>query len=262
MIKRKDPQQIEQMKAAGALSKAALRLAGTMIVPGTSTLAIDQAVESFIRANGGKPTFKGYGGFPGSICASVNEQVVHGIPSDAVVLKEGDILSVDTGATLNRWVGDNAWTFYCGEVSSDWQGLCEVTRDCLKAAIEQAVPGNHIGDVGYAVQSLAESHGYGVLRDYVGHGIGRVMHEDPNVPNYGKKGRGVRLQAGMVIAIEPMVTMGSNHVSTGSDGWIVTTNDHLPAAHYENTVAITNDGPVILTTDAQGAWCSLQGGEM
>ena len=146
--------------------------------------------------------------------------------------------------------------------STEAKALCEVTRDCLKAAIEQAVPGNHIGDVGYAVQSLAESHGYGVLRDYVGHGIGRVMHEDPNVPNYGKKGRGVRLQAGMVIAIEPMVTMGSNHVSTGSDGWIVTTNDHLPAAHYENTVAITDDGPVILTTDAQGAWCSLQGGEM
>ena len=158
--------------------------------------------------------------------------------------------------------GDNAWTFFVGTPTPEAKALCEVTRDCLKAAIEQAVPGNHIGDVGYAVQSLAESHGYGVLRDYVGHGIGRVMHEDPNVPNYGKKGRGVRLQAGMVIAIEPMVTMGSNHVSTGSDGWIVTTNDHLPAAHYENTVAITNDGPVILTTDAQGAWCPLQGGEM
>lgn len=168
-----------------------------------------------------------------------------------MILRDGDIISIDTGAVLDGWVGDNAWTFFVGTPTPEAKALCEVTRDCLKAAIEQAVPGNHIGDVGYAVQSLAESHGYGVLRDYVGHGIGRVMHEDPNVPNYGKKGRGVRLQAGMVIAIEPMVTMGSNHVSTGSDGWIVTTNDHLPAAHYENTVAITNDGPVILTTDAK-----------
>ena len=243
MIKIKSATQIEQMKKAGALSKMALRHVGAMVRPGVSTFELDQLAEQIIRMHGGTPAFKASGGEIG-------------------LVQEGDIISIDTGAVVDGWVGDNAWTFFVGTPTPEAKALCEVTRDCLKAAIEQAVPGNHIGDVGYAVQSLAESHGYGVLRDYVGHGIGRVMHEDPNVPNYGKKGRGVRLQAGMVIAIEPMVTMGSNHVSTGSDGWIVTTNDHLPAAHYENTVAITNDGPVILTTDAQGAWCSLQGGEM
>ena len=262
MIKLKSPQDIEGLKVCGALSKEALRLTGEMVRPGVSTWELDKFCEDFIRMHGGVPGFKGYGGFPGTICASINDEVVHGIPSRDRILCEGDIISIDTGATVNGWVGDNAWTFAVGHISDDRKALLEVTRDCLALAIEQAVPGNHIGDIGYAVQSLAESHGYGVLRDYVGHGIGRVMHEDPNVPNYGKKGRGVRLQTGMVIAIEPMVTMGSNHVSTGSDGWIVTTNDHLPAAHYENTVAITDDGPVILTTDAQGAWCSLQGGEM
>lgn len=140
--------------------------------------------------------------------------------------------------------------------------LCSITRDCLKAGIEAAVPGNHIGDVGYAIQTLAESHGYGVLRDYVGHGVGRAMHEEPNVPNYGRPGRGVLLRAGMVIAIEPMITLGTNHVTAGADGWVVSTNDHRAAAHYENTVAITEDGPVILTADERGEWCSMQGGVM
>ena len=158
-------------------------------------------------------------------------------------------------------MGDNAWTFAIGSVSPEVMGLCECTRDCLKAAIEQAVPGNRLGDVGFAVQSLAESNGYGVVREYVGHGVGHEMHEDPNVPNYGKRGRGVRLQAGMVIAIEPMITMGtySNHVLP--NGWTVVTDDGLPAAHYENTVAITDDGPVILTQDEDGPWCQIQGGE-
>ena len=263
----KTEDEIELMRKANQLVSQTLTELAKRIKPGVTTLYLDKVAEEFIRDHGAIPTFKNfpnpYGDpFPASICTSVNDIVVHGIPSEDTVLKDGDIISIDTGAVVDGWVGDNAWTFFVGTPTPEAKALCEVTRDCLKAAIEQAVPGNHIGDVGYAVQSLAESHGYGVLRDYVGHGIGRVMHEDPNVPNYGKKGRGVRLQAGMVIAIEPMVTMGSNHVSTGSDGWIVTTNDYLPAAHYENTVAITNDGPVILTTDAQGAWCSLQGGEM
>ncbi len=261
MIHIKSPEQIEQMKVAGAVSKAALRRAGAMVRPGITTREIDQVVESYIRLHGATPTFKGYGGFPASICSSVNEQIVHGIPSPAVALKEGDIISIDTGATLGGWVGDNAWTFYVGDVSDEVKGLCEVTRDCLKAGIEQAVPGNRLGDVGAAIQELAESHGYGVVRDYVGHGVGHVMHEDPNVPNYGKRGRGVRLQVGMVIAIEPMITMGSYDSHTLSNGWTVVTNDNLPAAHYENTIAITKDGPVILTTDEVGSWCPMQGGE-
>ena len=195
-----------------------------------------------------------------SICASVNEEIVHGIPSERV-LEDGDIISIDTGATTGGWVGDNAWTFFVGEPSREAKALCEVTLDCLKAGIQQAVPGNHIGDIGHAVQSLAERNGFGVVREYVGHGVGRVMHEDPNVPNYGKKGRGVKLQVGMIIAIEPMITLGtySNHVL--ANGWTVVTDDGLPAAHYENTIAITADGPVILTADDQGPWCAMQGGE-
>lgn len=262
MIKIKSEREIEEMKKAGALSKMALRHVGAMVRPGVSTFELDQLAEQIIRMHGGKPAFKGYGGFPGTICASLNDAVVHGIPNPDVILRDGDILSVDTGAVVDGWVGDNAWTFYVGNPAPEVKALCECTLDCLKAGIAQAVPGNRIGDIGHAVQSLAESNGYGVLREYVGHGVGRVMHEEPNVPNFGKKGRGVRLEVGMVIAIEPMITLGTHHVSTGPDGWIVTTNDHLPAAHYENTIAITADGPVVLTQDAQGPWCSLQGGVM
>lgn len=262
MIKIKTPEEIEQMKKAGALSKMVLRHVGAMVRPGVSTFELDQLAEQIIRMHGGTPAFKGYGGFPGTICASLNDAVVHGIPNPDVILRDGDILSIDTGAIVDGWVGDNAWTFYVGNPAPEVKALCEVTLDCLKAGIEQAVPGNRIGDIGHAVQSLAESHGYGVLREYVGHGVGRAMHEEPNVPNYGKKGRGITLEAGMVIAIEPMITLGTHRVNVGPDGWIVTTNDHLPAAHYENTIAITNDGPVVLTQDAQGPWCSLQGGVM
>ena len=260
MIQIKSPLEIEQMKGAGAISKGALRLAGSLCRPGVTTLEIDAAVEKFIRDRGAIPTFKGYGGFPGSVCASINEQIVHGIPSSSAVLKDGDIISIDTGATYRGWVGDNAWTFYVGSPDDATRGLCECTRDCLKAAIEQAVPGNRLGDIGAAVQELAESNGYGVVRDYVGHGVGHVMHEDPEVRNYGRKGWGVRLQVGMVIAIEPMITLGTYDCSVLPNGWTVVTDDLLPAAHYENTVAITEDGPVILTADEQGPWCEMQGG--
>ena len=262
MIKIKSPEQIEQMKAAGALSKAALRRAGALVRPGATTMEIDQVVEGFIRLHGATPTFKGYGGFPGSVCSSVNEQIVHGIPSPSVILQEGDIISIDTGATYQGWVGDNAWTFYVGTPSEACRALCECTRDCLMAGIEQAVPGNHLGDIGAAVQELAESNGYGVVRDYVGHGVGREMHEDPEVRNYGKRGRGVKLQEGMVIAIEPMITLGTYSCHTLSNGWTVVTDDGLPAAHYENTVAVTADGPVILTQDELGPWCPMQGGTL
>lgn len=260
MIKIKSPQQIEEMKTAGSLSKAALRRAGAMVRPGISTAEIDAAVESFIRLHRATPTFKGYGGFPGSICSSVNEEVVHGIPSTSRILQEGDIISIDTGATKDGWVGDNAWTFYVGSVSAEHQALCECTRDCLMAGIEQAVPGNHVGDIGAAVQELAEANGYGVVRDYVGHGVGSVMHEDPSVPNYGRHHHGVKLQVGMVIAIEPMITMGSYGTITLPNRWTVVTDDGGFAAHYENTVAITADGPVILTSDDEGPWCPMQGG--
>ncbi len=262
MIHLKTPAEIEEFKAAGALSKMVLRRVGAMVRPGVSTFELDQLAEQLIRMHGGTPSFKGYGGFPGTICASVNEQVVHGIPNPDVILRDGDVISIDTGATVDGWVGDNAWTFYCGEPAPEVKALCECTRDCLKAGIEQAVPGNHLGDIGHAIQSLAEGNGYGVLRDYVGHGVGRSMHEDPNVPNYGRCGKGVKLQAGMVIAIEPMITLGTNRVKVGRDGWVVSTLDGKAAAHYENTVAITNDGPVILTQDERGPWCSMQGGVM
>ena len=262
MIIIKTPQQIEELKASGAVSKLALRRVGAAIRPGVSTLELDQIAESVIRMHGAIPTFKGYQGFPGSICASVNDEVVHGIPSADVRLSEGDIVSIDTGATVNGWAGDNAWTFYVGEPSDEAKALCEVTRDCLKASIAQAVPGNHIGDIGYACQSLAEKHGYGVLRDYVGHGVGRDMHEDPNVPNYGKRGRGGRLQVGMVLAIEPMITLGSPEVYTAENGWTVSTADGLLSAHFENTIAITQDGPVVVSADADGPWCSMYGGQL
>lgn len=261
MIKIKSAAEIDAFKKAGMVSKAALRLAGSMVRPGVSTKEIDAAVEGFIRLHGGIPGFKGLYGFPASICASVNEEIVHGIPSPMTFLNEGDIISIDTGATVDGWVGDNAWTFYVGKVSEEVKALCEVTLDCLKAGIEQAVPGNTIGDIGYAVQHLAESNGYGVVRDYVGHGVGRDMHEDPNVPNYGRRGRGVRLQVGMTLAIEPMITLGDQRNHTLPNKWTVVTNDHQPAAHYENTVAITEDGPIILTQDEQGPWCNMQGGE-
>ena len=260
MIHIKSQKEINQMKKAGALSKAALRFAGSLIKPGVSTKAIDVQVEQFIRMHGGTPTFKGYYGYPATLCSSPNSMIVHGIPSPACVLQEGDIISIDTGATVDGWVGDNAWTFYVGQVSSEAKALCEITRDCLHAAIDQAFIGNRLGDIGHAVQALAEKHGYGVVRDYVGHGVGHVMHEDPNVPNYGKKGRGITLQEGMVIAIEPMITLGDYASHTLADGWGVVTNDGSLAAHVENTLAITKDGPVVLTSDDEGPDCPMVGG--
>lgn len=246
-IKLKTPAEIEEMKVAGSLSAQALRVAGDSVAPGVSTLEVDQKVESFIRAHGGKPTFKGYGGFPGSACISINQKVVHGIPDAETIIQEGDIVSVDTGATVGGWVGDNAYTFQVGEVSAEAKLLCEVTEAAMWAGIEAAVPGNHLGDIGHAVQEVAESRGFGVVRDYVGHGVGHVMHEPPQVPNYGKRGQGTKLVAGMVIAIEPMVTAGDYHVHPISDGWGVVTDDGKPAAHFEKTIAITDDGPVVLT---------------
>ncbi|GHT78876.1 methionine aminopeptidase [Actinomycetota bacterium] len=250
MIKIKTDQDIQAMREAGRISAKALRKTGELVRPGISTLELDKFAENLIRMEGGRPAFLGYGGFRGSICASVNDQIVHGIPHSDVKLQEGDIISIDTGAIVGGWVGDNAATFAVGQISPQTQRLLDVTEQSMWAGIEQAVPGNKLGDIGYAVQAVAEAAGFNVVREYVGHGIGRQMHEDPNVPNYGKRKQGVKLKAGMVLAIEPMINAG-DYTTRGpfEDGWIVYTDDGSLSAHFENTVAITQNGPLILTKE-------------
>ena len=249
MIIRKSPAEIEAMKEAGRLSAKVLREVGAHVRPGVSTLELDELAEKLIRAEGGVPAFKGYGGFPGSICASVNEQIVHGIPSADVVLRDGDIISIDTGAIVEGWVGDNAWTYAVGKISPEKRRLLEVTERCMWAGVDAARPGNRLGDIGHAVQAIAEEASFGVVREYVGHGIGRAMHEEPNVPNYGRKHTGVRLEPGMVLAIEPMINAGTYKTARMPDGWLVVTRDGRPSAHFEKTVAVTEDGPVVLTCE-------------
>ncbi len=234
------------MRASGRLVGEVLQDLRRMVEPGITTLDVNDAAEKMIRDAGAYPTFKGYNGFPYSICASVNEQVVHGFPS-TYELQAGDIFSIDVGVTLNGFVGDTAATIPVGNVSEERLKLIRVTEQCLQLAIEQCREGNHLGDIGSAVQKHAESHGYSVVRDYVGHGIGRRMHEDPQIPNYGKPGKGVKIKKGYVFAIEPMVNIGSHHTKTLRDGWTVVTLDGQPSAHAEHTVAITEAGPEILT---------------
>lgn len=246
MIIGKSKKEIEKMRAAGQLVGSVLRELRGMVAPGITTIEVDRAAEKMIRDAGALPTFKGYNGFPFSICASVNEQVVHGFPSN-YKLNEGDLFSIDCGATLEGFVGDTATTVPVGKVSEEWQRLIQVTEECLDRAIEQCRPGKHLGDIGWAVQELAESHGYSVVRDYVGHGIGRRMHEDPQIPNYGKPGQGPKIKAGYVFAVEPMVNMGGHFTKVLSDGWTVVTLDGQPSAHFEHTIAITEDGPEVLT---------------
>jgi methionyl aminopeptidase len=250
MIIIKTPQEIEAMKEAGRISAKALRKTGELVRPGITTYELDKFAENLIRMEGARPAFLGYGGFKGTICASVNDQIVHGIPSKEVKLQEGDIISIDTGAIVGGWVGDNAATFGAGEISHDAQRLLEVTEQSMWAGIKQAVEGNRIGDIGQAVQSVAESAGFGVVREYVGHGVGKDMHEDPNVPNYGKAKQGVKLRNGMVIAIEPMINAGDYRTAGPfEDGWAVYTKDGSLSAHFERTIAITPDGPIILTQE-------------
>ncbi|HZI85585.1 MAG TPA: type I methionyl aminopeptidase [Pyrinomonadaceae bacterium] len=246
MIIGKSKKEIDKMRAAGQLVGSVLRELKGMVTPGITTIEIDRAAEKMIRDAGALPTFKGYHGFPFSICASVNEQVVHGFPSN-YKLKEGDLFSIDCGVTLEGFVGDTATTVPVGSVPEDWQKLIKVTNECLERAIEQCRPGKHLGDIGWAVQELAESHGYSVVRDYVGHGIGRQMHEDPQIPNYGRPGQGPKIKAGYVFAVEPMVNMGGHHTKVLADGWTVVTLDGKPSAHSEHTIAITEDGPEVLT---------------
>lgn len=246
MIIGKSRREIDKMRAAGQLVGLVLLKLGEMAHAGMTTLEVNEAADRMIRDAGAYPTFKGYNGFPYSICASVNEQVVHGFPSK-YELREGDIFSIDVGATLDGFVGDTATTIPIGSVTDDRLALIRVAQECLDRAVVQCRAGNHIGDIGWAVQSHAEAHGYSVVRDYVGHGIGRRMHEDPQIPNYGKPGKGPKIKSGYVFAIEPMLNLGSQYTKTLPDGWTVVTADGQPSAHVEHTIAVTEEGPEVLT---------------
>lgn len=246
MIQIRNHSEIAKLREAGRQTARCMEYISGLIAPGITTGELDRLAEQFIRKNGGIPTFKGYEGYPGSICASIDEQVVHGIPGKRK-LKEGDILSVDLGVTYDGWVGDMARTFAVGTITPAKQQLIDVTKASFEAGLGQMRPGNRVGDISHAVQTVAESHGYGVVRDLCGHGVGQTMHEDPEVCNFGRPGHGPRLQAGMILAVEPMINMGTWRVDFLDDGWTVVTKDRQPSAHYENTVAITEDGPVILT---------------
>ena len=225
----------------------ALKVAGEAVEPGVSTWEIDRVARKYIESQGAVPSFLGYGGFPASACISVNNVVIHGIPSKRQIIKAGDIVSIDIGAMFEGFNGDNAYTFACGEISAEAQRLLDATRESLYEGIKQATAGNRLGDIGSAVQRYVEARGYSVVRDFVGHGVGAKLHEDPSVPNYGTPGRGVRLLPGMTIAIEPMVNQGGHQVQVQKDGWTTVTRDGKLSAHFEHTVAITPDGPVILT---------------
>lgn len=247
MIYLKTDEEIELLRENNILVSRTLAEVGRHIAPGVTTKQLDTLAEEFIRSHGAVPAFLGYMGYPASLCISVNDRVVHGIPSDKCVLKEGDIVSVDCGTFLKGFVGDSAYTFAVGEVSDEARQLMEVTKEALYKGTAQAKAGNRVGDISAAVQEYAESFGYGVVRELEGHGCGRKMHEDPGVPNYGARGRGPLLKEGMVICIEPMITMGNKAVVFERDGWTVRTRDGKPAAHYEFAVAVRKGGPDVLT---------------
>ena len=246
MIKLKSQREISLMRKAGEITAAARAYAGKLVTAGITTREIDKAVHDFIISKGAIPTFLGYSGYPASVCLSVNEELIHGIPGPRV-LREGDIVSVDVGATWHGYVGDCAATFTVGKVSDENQRLIDVTRQSFFEGIQYAREGYRISDIGHAIQQYVEDNGFSVVREYVGHGVGSVMHEDPEVPNYGRPGRGPRLVRGMTIAVEPMVNMGTAAIRVLDDGWTVVTKDGKPACHYENTILITSGDPEILT---------------
>lgn len=246
MINIKTPEEVEKMRISGGLVARVLQVVRENIKPGMTTLDIDKLVEDNILAAGAQPAFKGYHGFPASACISVDEEVVHGIPGQRI-LQNGDIVSVDVGVIVDGWYGDSAATFAVGDISEEKQRLMDKTRGALEAGIAEVKSGVRLGKVSSAIQRFAEEAGYGIVRELVGHGIGRQMHEEPQVPNYGKPDDGPVLKTGMVIAIEPMVNAGSFAVNTKSDGWTVVTEDSRPSAHFEHTVAVTDDGADILT---------------
>jgi methionyl aminopeptidase len=248
VIELKTGEEMDRIARGGAIIAALYREMEQRIQAGVSTGELDRFAEEFIRSHeGAEPAFKGLYGFPGSICASVNEEVVHGIPSDERVLKEGDILSLDTGVRLDGWCSDSAWTFSVGELAPATARLLEVTEEALERAIAAAIPGKHVGDIGHAVEEAVRGTGFAIIRDLVGHGIGRKVHEEPQVPNRGKPGSGPVLEAGLVLAIEPMIAVGTWRIRTLSDRWTVTTTDRRPSAHFEHTVGVTEEGPRILT---------------
>lgn len=247
MISLKNNKELLIMRDAGRIAARALKLAGEAIKPGVTTAHIDSIVRQYIEGEGAVPSFLGYGGFPASCCISVNNVVIHGIPSKKCVLKEGDIVSVDVGACYKGYHGDNAYTFACGEVSEEAKALVKATYESLLEGIKKAQPGNRIGDIAEAIQKYVEARSYSVVRDFVGHGVGAKLHEDPSVPNYGKAHKGMRLLPGMTIAIEPMINAGSYDVEVLDDQWTTVTKDGKLSAHFEHSVAITTDGPQILT---------------
>ena len=253
MIIRKSPSELQKMRLAGLLVAETLHELRAMVQPGISTLELDAYAENKIRSAGAYPTFKGYRGFPGSICASVNHEVVHGIPSQRR-LREGDIIKLDCGATLNNYVGDAAITVPVGKVSPEVERLMEATRESLFKAKEKMVEGNRLYDVSYAVQEYVEQHGYTLVREFCGHGIGQKMHEDPQVPNYGRPGTGAKLKPGLVLAIEPMVNLGTHEVDIDErDKWTVRTRDGKQSSHFEHTIAVTENGPLVLTALEDGS---------
>jgi len=251
VITLRSPREIDAMRRSGKITAAVLSELMATVKPGMTTADIDALAEEGIRRRGGTPTFKGYRGYPASVCTSVNDRVVHGIPGNDV-LREGDLLSIDLGTTLDGYVSDSAVTVPVGEISPEAQRLLVVTQECLMLGIDAIRSGNRVGDIGYAVQQHAETKGYGVVRELVGHGVGTEMHEDPQVPNYGSRGTGVKLRPGMVLAVEPMITQGDRAVTILPDGWTVVTTDGKLAAHFEHTIALTQDGPKILTLRESG----------
>lgn len=247
MIYYKTPEEIELIRESSLLVARTLAEVAKKVQPGVTTIELDRIAEEFIRDNGAVPGFKNYNGFPSTLCMSIDEQVVHGIPGNRTLV-EGEIVSIDCGVIKNKFYGDSAYTFAVGEVSEEKKRLMQVTMECLIKAIENTRIGNRLGDISSAVQEHAEKNGYGVVRELVGHGLGKKLHEKPEVPNYGKRGTGIKLEEGLVIAIEPMINMGRAGVKQHKDGWTIVTSDSKPSAHYEHTVAITKKGPEVLST--------------
>ena len=249
MIQLKTPEQIEIMKIAGRITGEALLVAKEMIKEGVTTKQIDDKIRTYIKKCGAKPTFLGYGGFPGSACISINDEVIHGIPSHDKILKNGDIVKIDVGAFYKGFTGDSAATFAVGEISESAQKLIDVTRESFFKGIEaiEKTPNPRLGDLGFAIANHARSNGYSVVEEYTGHGVGAELHEDPNVPNYGTQGRGVRIYPGMTLAIEPMINEGTRHVRVLGDKWTVVTADGKLSAHYEHSIAVTENGVILLT---------------